>query len=152
MKADPMAERGGLVHGYLHVSRMLSRTRPGMYVGGVLQSVQDQGIDAVKGQGKKDPEQRGQEEAAQDGEDGMGKKEFGRSGAMSSSGGVFVGRVKSRSVHGTTSVDSEPRGAIEGQVSPERGKGVHRLGEAGMANFPILSTLTGWTATAKRQG
>jgi hypothetical protein len=98
----------------------------------VLQGVQYQGVDAIKGQGKKDPEQRGQEEAAEDGEDGMGEEEFGRSGAMSRSGRVFVGRVKGRRVHGTTSVDSEPRRAIKERVSPEWGKGVHSLGEAGM--------------------
>jgi hypothetical protein len=98
----------------------------------VLQGIQDQGVDAIKGECEKDPEQRGEKETAEYGKNGMGEEEFGRGGALRRDGGVFVGRVKDRRVHGTTSVDSEPRRATEERVSPERGKGVHRLGEVGM--------------------
>jgi len=50
-----------------------------MYIGGsLLQGVQRQSIDAVESQRKGDPQQRRQEESAEDRKDGMGDEELNR--------------------------------------------------------------------------
>jgi hypothetical protein len=58
----------------------------------------DQDVDAVEGEGERDPEKRGEEDAAQDGQDGVGKEEIDRRRTVLG-GGVLVG------VHVTTSMN-----------------------------------------------
>lgn len=82
----------------------------------------DQGIDAVESQGQKDPEERREEDAAQDGDEGVGQQEICGGGAVRGSGGAVVGRVERRHVHGTTSLILRVGAGIEGLLSPDRGR------------------------------
>ena len=83
---------------------MLSRARPGVHTIVWLAGAYDEDVDAIEREGKKDPEQRREEEAAEDGEDGVSGEESGRGGGVRWGGGVFVGGVECRRVHGATSI------------------------------------------------
>lgn len=83
----------------------------------------DHGVDAVEDQGQEDPEERGEEDAAQDGDEGVGEQEICDGGALRRGGGVVVGGVKQRRVHGTTSLILRVGAGGEGLLSPNWGRG-----------------------------
>lgn len=118
MEANPVADGGGSVH----LSYDAIASLPGSaYWMGLMGD--DQGIDAVEGQGQADPEERGEEDAAQDGQKGVGEQEIGGCGALLGRGRVVIGGVKRRRVHGTTSLILRVGVGIEGQLSPKGGRG-----------------------------